>query len=230
MKKLSEEILTWKYSDKTISILDIIVVTSTFILYEYLSIKYFPNIWVHHLGCLIPLIWLLYSKKLNLKEAGWFYGRPLDYFWPAFKMSFICGMVTVIFYVYFGQRIFNASTVVIPPFLSNLLDDPLRLVELFIFIVFIGPLAEEIFFRGFLYRGIRGYIGTWPAIILTSFLFGVIHMNYAWPGQLMAGLLGLILCINYHRYGSMWVNCIMHCIVNGVAFTMIIIVLLSKTM
>jgi membrane protease YdiL (CAAX protease family) len=44
----------------------------------------------------------------------------------------------------------------------------------------LAPVQEELFFRGFLYRGLSGSIGPWPTIALTSAVWSVVHMQYDW--------------------------------------------------
>jgi membrane protease YdiL (CAAX protease family) len=44
----------------------------------------------------------------------------------------------------------------------------------------LAPVQEELFFRGFLYRGLAPAIGPWPTITLTSAVWAVVHMQYAW--------------------------------------------------
>jgi membrane protease YdiL (CAAX protease family) len=44
----------------------------------------------------------------------------------------------------------------------------------------LAPVQEELFFRGFLYRGLSGSIGPWPTIALTSAVWSVVHLQYDW--------------------------------------------------
>ena len=46
-------------------------------------------------------------------------------------------------------------------------------------------LSEEWMFRGALFQGLRSRLAMWPAILLTSALFGAVHvMNVVTTGQL----------------------------------------------
>jgi uncharacterized protein len=40
-----------------------------------------------------------------------------------------------------------------------------------------APLGEELFFRGFLYQGLRRRYSVWPAAILSGVLFGLVHLG-----------------------------------------------------
>ena len=44
----------------------------------------------------------------------------------------------------------------------------------------LAPVQEELFFRGFLYRGMSASIGAWPTIVLTSAVWSVVHLQYEW--------------------------------------------------
>ncbi|MDP3068820.1 MAG: glutamate-5-semialdehyde dehydrogenase [Opitutaceae bacterium] len=78
--------------------------------------------------------------------------------------------------------------------------------------IVIAPVTEEIVFRGLILRGLLARWRPWPAIVLSSVLFGVMHLN---PAQLpvallIGGLLGWIyvrtrslgLCIAGHALNN----------------------------
>jgi len=69
------------------------------------------------------------------------------------------------------------------------------------FVTVLGPVIEEIFFRGFTYRAFRGRFGVFGAAIATAAIFAAFHMN------LMAFLpifvLGLFLTYLYEKTGSL---------------------------
>ncbi|MGA8618061.1 MAG: CPBP family intramembrane glutamic endopeptidase [Candidatus Sulfotelmatobacter sp.] len=62
--------------------------------------------------------------------------------------------------------------------------------------VTLGPLMEELFFRGFLYPVIARRLGIVWGILLTALPFGLIHMvqyGYAWGAVLIIFLVGVVL-------------------------------------
>jgi membrane protease YdiL (CAAX protease family) len=64
------------------------------------------------------------------------------------------------------------------------------------FAVSLGPLMEELFFRGFLYPVLARRTGVVWAILLTGLLFGVIHSpqyGYSWAAVLIVCLVGVVL-------------------------------------
>jgi membrane protease YdiL (CAAX protease family) len=63
--------------------------------------------------------------------------------------------------------------------------------------VLVAPLAEEVFFRGLLYQGLRGPLGTWPAIALSALLFGLAHFE---AGNLAGSLYALLVLSSFGAY------------------------------
>ena len=78
-----------------------------------------------------------------------------------------------------------------------------------------GPLAEEIFFRGFLLNGLRSRFGVVSSILISSAVFGAFHIA---PGAIVPTfLLGLMLGWVYTRSGSLWPAVFAHGLHNTVA-------------
>jgi uncharacterized protein len=64
------------------------------------------------------------------------------------------------------------------------------------FAITLGPLMEELFFRGFLYPIIARRLGAFWGILLTALPFGLIHAvqyGYAWGAVLIIFLVGVVL-------------------------------------
>ncbi len=85
-----------------------------------------------------------------------------------------------------------------------------------IFAIAIAPgICEEMFCRGFIAQGLGGRYSTWLVVVITSFLFGCLHMD---PRQgLGAGLLGLAIHGSYVATRSMLVPMFIHFANNGMA-------------
>ncbi len=65
-----------------------------------------------------------------------------------------------------------------------------------IFAVTLGPLMEELFFRGFLYPVVARRLGVVWGVLLTALPFGLIHAvqyGYAWGAVLIIFLVGVVL-------------------------------------
>lgn len=64
------------------------------------------------------------------------------------------------------------------------------------FAVSLGPLMEELFFRGFLYPVLARRMGAALGIMITGFFFGLIHLpqyGYSWAAVLIVCLVGVVL-------------------------------------
>ena len=65
-----------------------------------------------------------------------------------------------------------------------------------VFAITLGPLMEELFFRGFLYPVLARRLGMFWGIVLTAVPFGLIHAmqyGYAWGAVLVIFLVGIVL-------------------------------------
>lgn len=62
------------------------------------------------------------------------------------------------------------------------------------------PFIEEALFREIILRNLLQWMGLWPALLVSSFLFGVIHV-YSIERILFAFLFGLLFGYIYYRYG-----------------------------
>lgn len=75
-------------------------------------------------------------------------------------------------------------------------------------VVVAAPLAEEVFFRGMLQRTLARHLPIWPAMLVTSALFGISHFQLLQLPALAA--FGLVLSLLAHRSGrlgpSIWAH------------------------
>ncbi len=81
----------------------------------------------------------------------------------------------------------------------------------------ITPVVEEVYFRGMIQRGLNNeYNKPYMAIIISSVLFGLIHMI---PLQIVAAaFMGMALGWIYYKTKSLWFVIIIHAINNALAF------------
>jgi uncharacterized protein len=78
---------------------------------------------------------------------------------------------------------------------EHLFDSPRDAYLLTLLAVTIGPLMEELFFRGFMYPVIERRIGAAWAIVLTALPFGLLHLQqygWAWAAGLVIFLVGVV--------------------------------------
>lgn len=91
-----------------------------------------------------------------------------------------------------------------------------QLVLAFIGLVIIAPITEEIFFRGFLFRGLRRSWPLWLAFIGTSAAFALAHGQ--WNVGIDTFILSLFLILVYQKTGNLWLSIAMHATKNLIAF------------
>ena len=69
-------------------------------------------------------------------------------------------------------------------------------------LAFITPISEELFFRGFIFRGLLPKIGPWGAIAASALVFSAFHLSL---GVLVPIFItGFLLAWLYWRTGSLW--------------------------
>jgi CAAX protease family protein len=100
------------------------------------------------------------------------------------------------------------------------------LVAAAVFVCVIAPIAEEFFFRGFLFGTLRqmqvrvaGHeLGTWIAALIVAVLFGLAHTGSASSRYLVPlGFLGFVLCLIRWRTGSLYPCMALHAFNNALA-------------
>jgi membrane protease YdiL (CAAX protease family) len=106
----------------------------------------------------------------------------------------------------------------------------LGLIAAGVVVIGFAPIAEEFFFRGFIYSALRGRFSIAAAAIMNGLLFGIIHYEpceqgatscSAADGLLLApplAVLGLLFCLVYERTGSLYPVIALHALNNALAF------------
>lgn len=96
-------------------------------------------------------------------------------------------------------------------------DEQLAAVVLLgVAVVVAAPFGEELFFRGLLFRGLRGYWRFLPALALSGLLFGLFHVN---PSVLVPfTAIGVVLAWAMERSESLWAPIAAHAAFNSLAF------------
>ena len=94
-------------------------------------------------------------------------------------------------------------------------DEPAAMIITVLLISTLVPLWEEMFFRGFIHNVLRNRLGMWPAIFVSSLLFGLFHFI---PLQIIGAFtLGILMAWLYEKSGSLWLPIFAHAL-NNVVF------------
>lgn len=78
----------------------------------------------------------------------------------------------------------------------------------------LAPLAEELFFRGFMFAGLVGRLGTAGAALASALLFSAVHLDGSVLLPFTAG--AVLLAYAYRWSGSLWFPILAHAGYNGV--------------
>ena len=99
--------------------------------------------------------------------------------------------------------------------LASIARTPVNMGAMFFAIAIAAPVVEELLFRGLLQNALTKYLPIWGAILLSSFLFALVHLQpYAIPGLMS---LSIAFGYLYHRTGSLRTNIILHMANNVIA-------------
>jgi membrane protease YdiL (CAAX protease family) len=90
---------------------------------------------------------------------------------------------------------------------------------LFVAVVLVAPLAEETFFRGFVFGGLRARYDWRTAAAISSALFAAVHLQLLF--FIPAFVFGFVFAWLYQRSGSIWPGMILHALVNGISLAIV---------
>ncbi len=94
------------------------------------------------------------------------------------------------------------------------------LIAIGIGVVLLAPIAEEMLFRGVVFRGLRNWARPGPAIVLSAFFFGIAHLYPLIIPPIF--VLGLILAWVVERRGSILPSIAAHVTFNVIGFSFLI--------
>jgi membrane protease YdiL (CAAX protease family) len=83
-----------------------------------------------------------------------------------------------------------------------------QMLTLMILTILLTPIAEEIFFRGFLFQWMATYRPIWLAVFISSIMFGVSHIIP--PQVIVAIFMSFFILYLYLKSGSVWPCIICH--------------------
>ena len=99
-----------------------------------------------------------------------------------------------------------------------------EMIEGFIALVIIAPIAEELIFRGWLYGKLRARMTAVSAIIICSVLFGILHGQ--WNVGITVFAMSVVMCLIRELTGTIWSGILVHMLKNGIAFYLLYVVMM----
>lgn len=145
-----------------------------------------------------------------------------SYFWYALA-AFVPYMVLANIVVLIASKIFTGIDLSAEQqigFTST--QNVAELVLVFIALVVIPPIVEEVVFRGFLFRPYRAHFGFWLASVLVSLVFALAHSPITVCIDVF--VLSMFLCFLREKTNSLWSPIFLHMIKNFVAFVYLFII------
>jgi len=98
--------------------------------------------------------------------------------------------------------------------LSNLAPQTRTENRLFDMVSITAGVCEEVLYRGLLLATLVSLVGTWPAVAITSLIFGLGHAYQGISGIVKTGLVGLVLALLTVSSGSLFIAIILHAVVD----------------
>ncbi len=83
-------------------------------------------------------------------------------------------------------------------------------------VIVVAPFSEELFFRGLLFRGMRGYWRLVPSLVASGLGFALFHVNVA--VVLPFAFIGVLFAWANEQTGSLWTSIVAHATFNGISF------------
>ena len=163
------------------------------------------------IALILFIIWRMNVRNIPLSSLGSLEIKRKDLL---FGLIFLAGFIVLeeIYMMLLGIQMPEG-------FITFMLSDPIILG--LISVVIIAPLAEEFLFRGFLYSQLsRTALGGWGAIILTSFIWTIIHFQYELLILVVLFIFGLFLGYIRFAYNSLALPIALHAANNLFAFFM----------
>lgn len=136
----------------------------------------------------------------------------------------VLGLVLALVVVLLGNVLGFPNNVDTP--FDKLLNDPLSRIVIALFGITIGPIVEELLFRGFLQPVLVSSFGVLPGILATSVVFGGMHLMqnaYLWQSGVLIAFVGFVLGVVRHVSGSTRASAITHVAYNALPFFVLMV-------
>lgn len=186
------------------------------------------------LAVLFPII----TALIGVVSVGWasFYRRPGALLGERFRPGLgAIGMAALGWLVVFGVQVLLGVLVVMlfgPDAAPEAGGLPSEVVEgppwsLILTVVVVAPVAEELYFRGFLLQGLWRSFGPRWATFVSAVVFGLFHFSGARLQTVLpmvsATLIGLVFGYLFVRTRNLAVTVLAHALVNGVAVSLVLL-------
>lgn len=175
---------------------------------QFFSLGIVSNLLVSQANIFLPALFVLFfgRKQVKLTDLGFRKVRPTTLLFTIIYTLLCMPLVTVVNAI---SMLFVENTVV--SMSGEILAVPFPIMLLII--AGLGPLSEEVVFRGIVFSGYRNDGNALGAVLLSSLVFGLMHMNINQAGY--AFVIGVALSLLRIATGSIWPAIWMHCLINA---------------
>ncbi|WP_350293530.1 type II CAAX endopeptidase family protein [uncultured Croceitalea sp.] len=169
---------------------------------------------LYYMLSLGPVAIILYFIS-NSKNRRVIFPKPLEF---SIKVLIITVFISLI--IMLGIIAPLASLIPIPDSIKSNMYSIMQETGIYSFLLMVicAPIIEEYIFRGLLLRGLLYNLSPVRAILLSSFLFGIVHLN---PWQFVTGfIMGIFLGWIYYCTKDIKLTILSHMSVNGLGYLM----------
>lgn len=154
---------------------------------------------------------------MTSRPRAWHFGLRASRFWPSVGWATLGYVAYIVFVVAYGLLVGTPEEQTTPDDVGAD-EGTFGLLNAGLLFVVIAPVGEEIFFRGFFYRALRGSLPVWAAAAIGGGVFGIIHIVTGIEAVPVLAMLGVVLCLVYERTGSLYPCIAIHVINNTLAY------------
>lgn len=177
-----------------------------YIFFPFASLGIISSLLLGQLIIFIPAVVTLVLGKHNLKEIFPFHKIRISTVLLIIVFTYL--MIPLTTFLNSLSMLFTDNTISLIS--GSVLKLPFLLVVFLMGIL--GPMNEELTYRGMVYSTYKGTGKLFGAAILSALMFGMMHMNY--NQAIYAFVLGILLVLIREATGNMWAPIIMHMVFN----------------
>ena len=171
---------------------------------------------------MVGVVWFfaIFWRRSKLRDLGFRYYSIIKTIWYSL-LALVLILAINFSYVMLMTKVFNIS----PPEskIEELVNNKnISSIMLLVVVSLIAPICEEIYFRGFLFQGVKKSWGVFAGIFISSILFAAAHLDLYNFLPLLA--IGWILAYIFHKTKSLIPVIFLHAIYN----LLMILVLFSQ--
>ena len=167
----------------------------------------------------LAILFAKIRKRITIKQYFGFHN-------PGWKELIKWCLAVVLFAGCFDTLTFFINRPVVPEFMVSVYTTAYLTPALWLAFIIVAPLTEEIFFRGFLFKGIESSrMGPIGAIVITSMAWAALHTQYDFYGMASIFLGGLLLGLARTKSKSIYPPIVMHALQNVIAMIEVVIYL-----